>query len=182
MPFTPAFENFGGLLPILTAAKTIIERDFAEALVWRCGLDGSTPGDAYARVQLTQRHSQAYPLLIIQPATDTPTPLGSGGAQQAHVFDCEIFLTKAITSGNLSDAIDDLAKDLIRYYDATVAAFISAPDADWIADFPAGSEVGKLQPWCTNAVFGQLQQSREVNGLYLHSVAFELQVNLIEAQ
>jgi hypothetical protein len=182
MPFTPVFANWAGMLPIQEAAKAIIEADFVDALAWRCALDGSTPGDAYARIQFTQRHSQQYPLLIIQPATDTPEPLGSGGIRQAHVFDCEIFLTRAISTGNLGDAIDDLARDLVRYYDATVMAFLSAPDSDWVAEFPAGSEAGKLQPWCTNAVFGQLQQSREVNGLYLHSVAFELQVNLIESE
>lgn len=182
MPWAPAFPDWGGMLPIMEAAKTIIERDVADALAWRAGLDSSTAGLAFTRVQLTQRHSQAFPLLIIQPATNAPQALGTGGVQQQMVFDVEIFITKNAASGNPSDAIDELARELTRYYDATVMAFLSAPDSDWLANFPAGSDAGKIEPWCTNAVFGQLQQSREVNSEYLHSVAFELQLRFIEAQ
>lgn len=182
MPWTPAFPNFGGMLPIMEAARRIIDRDMTEALAWRSSLDGSTAGNPYARIQFTQRHSAAFPLLIIQPATDAPAPLGSGGLVQLMVFDIEIFVTAAIVSGDLGQGIDDLARTLQRYYDATRMAFLSAPDSDWFADFPANEEAGKIEPWCTNAVFGQLQQSREVNSEYLHSVAFELQLRFIEAQ
>lgn len=182
MPWAASFENWGGLLPILEAAKTILARDFADALAWRCDLDGSTPGSDYARIQFTQRHSAVYPLLVIQPATSTPERLGAGGVQQRHVFDVEIFLTKSLVAATSADGVDDLARELVRYYDATVMALMSAADSDWEASLPAGADVGKFDPWCTNAVFGQLEQSREVNGEYLHSVAFELQINVIEAQ
>ena len=77
--------------------------------------------------------------------------------------------------------VDALAVDLLRWYDATVMAFLSAPPADWRANFPDDEAVSKLQVWCTNAVFGQLQEARETAGKYLHSVAFELQVKLLES-
>jgi hypothetical protein len=180
MAWTPLFPNLAGQLPLLKSAKTIIERDFAEALAWAFG--AGTPGPVYQRIQFTQRHSRVYPLLVIQAATSTPQPLSTGGLTQDHVFDVEIFLIRSISSGNLSDEIDTLAEDLIRYYDATVMSFLSASMADWRANFPASDDAGKLQVWCTNAVFGQLLQSVEAQGEYLHSVAFELQVKLTEAQ
>lgn len=183
MAFTPAWTNWGGLLPVMEAARSIIESDMAGALTWRSGLDGSTAGSTYARIQHTQRHSSQYPLLVIQPATDTPAPLGTGGARQAHVFDVEIYLTKSIATSTPGDAHDDLVKELIRYYDATVHAFMSATDAQWTAHYPDDSEAknGRIEVWCTNAVFGQLEKAKEIAGLYLHSVAFELQVRLTEA-
>jgi hypothetical protein len=182
MPFVPAFDKWVGILPLQEAAKAIIEDNFTAALAWRCALDGSTPGSDYARIQFMQRHSADYPLLIIQAATETPLPLGTGGIQQAMIFDCEIFITKAITSGSLGEQTDELARETVRYLDATRMAFLSAADSEWLAEFPAGADAGKLKVWCSNVVFGQLEQSREVNGVYLHSVAFELQIRFIEAQ
>src|SRR5262245_37881208 len=180
MPWTPLFPTLAGQLPLLLNAKAIIERDFEDALDWAFG--AGTPGPEYARIQFTQRHSRLYPLLVIQAATSTPQPVDSGGMTQNHVFDVEIFLTRAISSGDLSAQIDDLAKDVIRYYDATVMSFLSASSSDWRANFPSGDDAGKVSVWCGNAVFGQLLQSEEAQGEYLHSVAFELQIRLIEAQ
>lgn len=177
MAFDPIFPNWAGILPILQNARTIIERDIEEALAWSFG--ASTPGPVYSRIQYTQRHSRVYPLLVMQPATTTPEAL-NGGVLQRHVFDCEIYLTRSIDSGNLSDEIDTLATDLIRYFDATMMCLLSAPASDWQTDLSDGQ--GKVRVWCTNGVFGQLFQSREAKGEYLHSMAFELQVDLIESE
>lgn len=182
MAFVPTFTTWAGALPILEAAKTIIERDIEEALAWRSDLDASTPGSVYARTQFTQRHSQVFPLLVIQPATSTPTLLGAGGVRQVHVFDVEIYLTKSLTPATSATGVEDLVRELVRYADATMMAWMSAPDSDWSANLPADADVGRYEVFCTNFVFGQLEQSREVKGEYLHSVAFELQVSLIEAQ
>lgn len=182
MPWTAKYANRAGMIPVLQNAKTIIERDQAAALVWAFG--AATPGANFARVQFTQRHSAEYPLLIIQAATDTPSELGTGGILEQHVFDVEIFLTREISvASSFADEVDTLAVDLIRYYDATVMAFLSASASDWTANFPNGGvDAGKVRVFCTNAVFGQLQQAKESAGKYLHSVAFELQVKLIESE
>lgn len=182
MPFAASFENWAGLLPILEAARTIVARDMADALAWRCALDASTPGDDYARIQFTQRHSQQFPLLVIQPSTSTPELLGAGGVRQRHVFDVEIYLTKSLTPATSSTGVEDLVRDLVRYGDATTMALMSAPDDDWASSLPIGADVGRFEVFCTNYVFGQLEQSKEAKGEYLHSVAFELQVQLIEAE
>jgi hypothetical protein len=182
MAWTPKYANRAGMIPVLQNAKAIVERDIGEALAWAFG--GGVPGDVFKRIQFTQRHSAEYPLLIIQAATDTPSELGTGGLLEKHVFDVEIFLTREISvSSNFADEVDALAEDLIRYYDATVMAFLSASASDWTASFPGGGvDAGKIRVFCTNAVFGQLQQAREVASKYLHSVAFELQVSLIESE
>lgn len=182
MAFSASFTTWAGLLPILEAAKAIVERDIEEALAWRSGLDASTAGSAYSRIQFTQRHSQVFPLLVIQPATSTPELLGAGGVRQRHVFDVEIYLTKSLTPATSAAGVEDLVRELVRYADATTMALMSASDADWAANLPDDADAGRFEVFCTNYVFGQLQQSREAAGEYLHSVAFELQVQLIEAQ
>lgn len=180
MAWTPAFGDWAGLLPVLRNAKAIIERDIAEALVWAYG-PNTPPATAYSRIQFTQRHSREYPLLVIQAATDTPKALGSGGVEQEHVFDVQIYLTREVsTATNFGGEVDALAEDVIRFYDATVMAFLSASSSDWRANFP-NDGAGKVKVWCTNAVFGQLQVSTETGGKYLHDVAFELRVQLIES-
>lgn len=176
MAFEPIFEHWAGLRPLLKTARTIIERDMEAALDWSFG--DLEPGPVYARIQYTQRHSQAFPLLVLQAASSTPEPL-SGGVLQRHVIDCEIYLTRSTQTG---EDIDTLAQDLIRYLDATMMCFLSAPATDWTAGFPAGADAGKIRVWCTNIVFGQLQQATERSGQYLHSVAFELQIDLIESE
>lgn len=175
MAFNAKFDHWAGILPLLESARTIVERDFAEALTWR--YSPATPPASYARIQFTQRHSAQFPLLVLQPATSTPEAL-TGGVLQRHTFDCEIYLTSAAAA---SDDIDDLARDLVRYLDATTMVFLSAPASDWRANLP-NDDGGKVRVWCTNVVFGQLQQAVERNGLYLHSVAFELQIDLLEAE
>ena len=176
MAFEPLFEDWAGIRPLLKTARTIIERDMEAALIWAYG--ESEPGPVYARIQYTQRHSQAFPLLVLQAASSTPEPL-SGGILQRHVLDCEIYLTRATQTG---EDIDTLALDLIRYLDATVMCFLSAPAVDWTSEFPTGADAGKIRIWCTNIIFGQLQQAAERSGQYLHSVAFELQIDLIESE
>lgn len=177
MAWSPAYPNLAGVLPILQNARAIIEQDFADALAWAYGVNES--GGPYARIQYTQRHSQAFPLLVIQPATSSPAATGQGGVLQSHVFDVEIYLTRAISAGNPSDSIDQLPQDLIRYLDATMMAFLSAPASAWRTNL--GTDQGAVGIWCTNIVFGQLQQAKEAAGNYLHSVAFELQVDLLES-
>lgn len=183
MAFDPVFNVWAGMLPIMNAAKRIIEDDFSAALAWRCALDSSTAGADYVRVQFSQAHSQNYPMLVIQPAQSIPDLLGTGGIQQRHVFDVEIFLTRAI-SGGIVDGINELSSDLVRYYDATVMAFLSATGAQWTASLPASHNVDEIKPFCTNAVFGQPIEgsARESAGQYMRSCAFELQVELIEGQ
>jgi hypothetical protein len=129
MAFEPLFEDWAGIRPLLKTARTIIERDMEAALIWAYG--ESEPGPVYARIQYTQRHSQAFPLLVLQAASSTPEPL-SGGILQRHVLDCEIYLTRATQTG---EDIDTLALDLIRYLDATVMCFLSAPAVDWTVSF-----------------------------------------------
>lgn len=182
MPWQASFSTWAGLLPILEAARTIVARDMVDALAWRCALDASTPGDDYARIQFTQRHSQVFPLLVIQPSTSTPELLGAGGVRQRHVFDVEIYLTKSLTPTTSAAGVEDLVRDLVRYADATTMALMSAPDSDWTASLPTGADVGRFEVFCTNYVFGQLEQSKETKGEYLHSVAFELQIALTEAE
>src|SRR5262245_13530498 len=140
MAWIPRFPNWAGVLPLLQNAKFIVGRDIAEALVWAFGI--TTPGPVYKRIAFTQRHSQVYPLLVIQTATHTSSELVGGVVQQA-IFDVEIFLTRAISGSNPSDEIDVLAQDLVRYYDATVMAFISAKAADWRRNFD-GADQGKV--------------------------------------
>jgi hypothetical protein len=182
MPFDPLFPYWAGQLPVLQSARAIVERDFVDALAWRCSLDGSTEGDSYARIQHTQRHSEKYPLLIIQAAQSAPAAL-TGGVRQQYVFDCEIFLTRDVGTGNVGTLLDGLAADLIRYYDATVMCLLSADADDWTENFPTDSEdQGRPQVWCSNAIFGQLEESIARSGLYMLSVAFELQVSLTESE
>lgn len=181
MAFVPKYPNYAGILPIQEAAKGIIERDFEEALAWRCSLDGSTPGANYKRIQLSQRHSKEYPLLVIQTESSDPVPL-TGGIQQQHFFDCEIFVTKAVSTGNLADAVDELAKEITRYYDATFMAWESASQDDWQGNFPAGANASKLQVFCSDIVWSELERAKEEAGLYSRSAAFQLVVKLIEAE
>lgn len=180
MPFSAIYPDYAGMLPILASAQTIIETDMADALTWRFG---SNPvGANYARIQNTQMHSEDYPLLIIQPATDDRDPLGSGGVTDRQVFDVEISLTTSINNGNPIDAVNTLTRDLIRYYDATVMCFESAPATDWTTNFTSNTAQGKVQVSCTAANFGELQEAKEVAGLYLRSMGFQLQVRFIEGQ
>lgn len=181
MAFVPKFPNYAGILPIQEAAKGIIIRDFVEALAWRCELDGSTPGANYARIQLSQRHSKDYPLLVIQAESSDPLAL-TGGIKQQHFFDCEIFVTKSIGSGNHADAIDELSKEITRYLDATKMAWESASQEDWQGNFPADSNSGKVEVFCGDIVWGELEKAKEEAGLYSRSVAFQLRVSLIEAE
>lgn len=183
MAFTPIFTSYSGMLPIMKAAKAILESDFLDALTWRAALDGASVGEDFARIQFSQMHSQKFPLCVIQPAQDLPQQI-TGGLQQRHIFDVEIFITRAINTGSQVDGINALAEDLIRYYDATVAALTSATDAQWIANLPSGANIGGIRPFCTNGVFGQIQEgsARETAGQYLRSVAFELQIQMVEAE
>lgn len=183
MAFDPAFSYAVDPLNFLDAAGAIVERDIYDALQWRANLDGSEVLAKFKRIQLSQRHSQDYPLLIIQPATDTPTAINGGIAHQM-TFDLEIFATKNIGGGDRqSDKIDDLTRELLRYYGATRQCLISAPDEDWAAFIPVGAKVGnKFEPFCTNAVFGELTEATEKAGLYCRSVAFELQLRFLEPQ
>lgn len=184
MPFVSAFEKYAGMLPVLEAAKAIVERDIAEALAWRSGLDGSTPGPAYVRVQFSQAHSAEYPLLIIEPATDDGEPLGAGGIVQDMTLDCRIYITKALNSGDLQEKHADLTREIIRYYDATRMALLSAPDSDWREFFPASNDTSKFKLFATSAVFALVEEGKaaEVAGQCLRSVGFELRVGFIEAQ
>jgi hypothetical protein len=178
--FDPIYPEYAGMLPILASAQEIIERDMGDALIWRFGVN--PVGDNYARIQNTQMHSSDYPLLIIQPATDDRDPLGVGGIVDRQVFDVEISLTRSIDSGDPIDGVNTLTRDLIRYYDATVMCFESAPGADWVSNFPGSEAQSKVQVSCTAAVFGEIQAAREVAGLYLRSMGFQLQVRFIEGQ
>lgn len=180
MAFSPIYPNYAGMLPVLVSAQEIIERDMADALAWRFGVN--PVGDNYARIQNTQMHSADYPLLIIQPATDDRDPLGVGGILDRQVFDVEISLTRSVDSGDPVDAVSELTRDLIRYYDATVMCFESASGTDWTANFLTEDAQSKVQVACTSAVFGQLQEAREIAGLYLRSMGFQLQVRFIEGQ
>lgn len=181
MAFVPKYPNYAGILPIQEAAKGIIARDFEEALAWRCSKDGSTPGPAYRRIQFSQRHSKEYPLLVIQTESSDPVPV-VGGIQQQHFFDCEIFVTKSVDGGNLGDAVDELSKEITRYYDATFMAWESASMEDWQGNFPADANVGKLKVFCSDIVWGELEKAKEEAGMYSRSAAFQLQVKLIEAE
>lgn len=175
--FTPIFPNLAGMIPLMAAAETIITEDFADALEWAYG--AATPGPVYARIQNSQRHSSDYPLLILQPGTDNPAEI-NGGIQQDSIFDVEIFVTKDVNAGG--SLVDDLIRDLIRYYDATRMAWMSAGGARWRANFPAGEDASKIRISCSNANFGQALPQRTKGGLYLYSVAFELRIQLTEAQ
>lgn len=184
MPFEPLFTNYIGMLPFLTAAKAIIESDFEDALAWRCGLDGSTPGDNYAAVQFSHMHSEVFPLLVIQPGASNPDYATTGGMRQAHIFEAEIFITRPIGAGDPVAQFNAMAADLVRYLDATMWAFMAATLTQWQADLPAGANYGKLAVSCTDIVFGELIKGseKESAGQYERSVAFELHVDLREAQ
>lgn len=171
-----------GLAPILDAARIIVQAEMVNKLAWRYGLDSlPTPSD-YARIQNTQMHSRSYPLLIVQAAADNPALIGTGGVNQAHVFDVEIFLTKQMSGGSPVDAANELAIDLIRYYDATRRCWRAASYADWMQSFPDTVPDNRIEIFCTAAVFGQLSVAKEEAGLYMHSVAFELQVKYTESE
>lgn len=183
--FQPAFIDWSGPLPLIEAAKKMVVEKVGAALQWRANLDGSSPGKPYARVQLAQRFSDEYPLLIIQPATDVPERLGTGGVIHVMTFDCEIFVEKdcGIKNGKKhADLIDDMTRELVRLYDATRMVFLSAPDAVWREFFPADNDAGKFDPWCSNAVFGELTLSEERAGHYSRSAAFELLMRYSESQ
>lgn len=184
MAFEPTYTNWVGMLPFLTAAQAIIESDFSEALEWRCSLDGSTPGDDFAAIQFSHMHSEAFPLFVIQPSASNPTRNGAGGINQAHVFDCEIFLTHAINQGDPVSQTNAAAAQLVRYLDAAMWALMAATSGQWQADFPAGANTGVVRVFCSEIVFGQLIKGseQETAGQYERSVAFELQVSVLEAE
>jgi len=183
MPWTPLFNNYAGMLPVLTAAKAIIERDQTDALAWSFGADPAGPD--FARIQTLQRFSRNYPLLIIQPARWSPDTLGAGGINQNHVFRVSIYCTKQLASGDPNDALEALTADLLRYFDAVCMAWWSAPSDDWYADFPGGvsdAGQGKVKIEFANGVFGNIETAVATNGLYLLSMYFELQVSLTESE
>lgn len=181
MAFNPIFPTYAGLLPILKAAKGIAERDFVEALAWRCDLDGSTPGPDFARVQLAQMHSAEYPLLIITPSDSDPEPLGVGGVKQTHIMAAEITVEKSITVDDAIPAHNALIEELIRYADAVMMVWQSATADDWQLNFPGNSQ-GVVQVSCRNFIYGPILRSKEEGGSYARSVAFELQVKLLESE
>lgn len=183
MAFTPKITAYVGLLPLLRAAKKIIEDDFAAALIWRCSLDASTPGADYARIQTSQMHSRNFPLLTIQPAQDRPGENVDEGIDQNETFEVAISLVRAITTGDPVAQIDAQTADLIRYYDATRWALESATDAQWRQFFPASANAGPVKVQCGEGVFRQLVEgsATESAGQYERSMDFELQVNFFEA-
>lgn len=180
MAFTPNHPTYAGLLPIQEAAKGIIERDFVEALAWRCGLDGSTPGENFARVQLMPMHSREFPLLVIRAVTSDPEPI-TGGKAQNHTLIAEISLVKEVAGTNPVGQVDDLAKEVTRYSDAAMMAWESAPSDDWQGNFPDDSQ-GKVRVFCRNFIYGSLLTAKEEAGKYAASIAFEVSVQLLESE
>lgn len=181
MAFEPKYPTYAGMLPILEAARGIAGRDFVEALAWRCGLDGSTPGPDFKRIQLAQMHSREYPLLIVTPSDTDPEPLGVGGVKQTHVFTVELTIEKSIKVDDALPEHDNLVKELIRYADAAMMCWASAPSADWQLNFPGNSQ-SKVQVSSRNFIYGPLLNSKEEGGKYARSVTFELRVSLLESQ
>lgn len=179
MAFDPVYGVYVGMLPIQEAAAQIISDDFVDALAWRCGLDGSTPGADLARVQFINTHSRQYPALIIHAGESRPSLLGTGGIEQFHIFECELFIAKSIDAGGVTTAANDLERELHRYFDAAAQAFASADANRWMQFAPDGANVDRVRVSFANVVFGNLLES---NGLYRHSLAFELQVRLIEGE
>lgn len=184
MAFTPQIAAYVGLLPLLKAAKKIIEDDFEDALAWRCSLDSSTPGENYARIQTSQMHSRNFPLLVIQPAQDRPGENVDQGVDQNQFFDVSIHIVRAI-GGTVPpvEQIDAMAAELIRYYEATRWAFECATEAQWREFFPSGARTDRLAVRCAEGVFGQLIEgsAKESAGQYERSMDFELQIKFIEA-
>ena len=178
MPFEPRFPNYCGMLPVLQNARAIIERDIADALEWAYGIN--KPGAPFVRVQYTQRHSDVFPLLTIEPG-DIDFVEIDGGLQLVHTFACAIYLTAEISKGNLSAAIDQLPQDVLRYFDAVMMCFLSAPAADWRQNMT--SDQGKVTVSIGDVTFGPLQQGqKEADGKYFHSVFFGLEVSLTESE
>lgn len=177
MPFDPIFTNYAGMLPILQNARTIIERDIEAALSWSYGVN--PPGEKFKRIQYVDRHSGRYPQLSIEPALSDPTWI-TGGVQQVHTFDCTISLLRSIDGGVLSDEIDQLPQDLIRYLDATLMVFMSAPGADWRVNLT--SEQGKVEVQVQSIDFGRSVESIERKGQYFSNVSFQLVVSLTESE
>ena len=181
MPWNPVYPDIAGMLPVLKNAHRIVNRDIVDALAWAFGVN--PPGAAYVRIQNSQHHSEEYPLFIFQPAAGNPSRIGNGGINQEWVFDCEIFVTKSIdASENFDVAIETLTEDVIRYYDATTMVLLSAPLQDWIYQFPEPTKAGTVDVWCSQIIFGQIEDSEEKSGLYLRSVAFETTVKLLESK
>lgn len=179
MAWEPVFPDYAGLLPVMQNAKFIIQRDIKDALAWAFGaLD---PGPEFVRIQYSQHVSAEYPMLVIQPATDAPVRI-IGGILQSAVFACEIHVTASIDGDNDPTAqTDTLTETLMRYMDATRLAFLSAPTQDWRRNFAPGN-VGKVETWVTNGVYGQLADSEVIDSTYLRSVAFELQLKFTESE
>lgn len=187
MPFAPAFSKFVGILPLQNAALEIIADNFLDALGWRRALDASTGTTNYARRQKTVQHSDPkFPALFVQIATESSELLGTGGITYERIFEVQIWLSQAISGGSITDGVNALSDELIRYYDATCMAWLSAPDSEWAQFFPAGSagKIGNLIIRCTDAVFGQTQQGEaaEVAGQYARSVSFELVIKVTEVE
>lgn len=177
MAFDPIFTNYAGMLPILKNARTIIERDIEAALVWAFG--ANPPGEKFKRIQFVDRHSGRYPQFSIEPALSDPTWI-TGGVEQTHTFDCAISLLRSIDGGILSEEIDHLPQDLIRYLDATLMVFMSAPAADWRVNL--SSEQGKVDVQVRSIDFGRTVESVERKGQYFSSVSFQLIVSLTESE
>jgi hypothetical protein len=178
MPWTPRFANYAGILPILQNARTIIERDIDDALTWSYG--SNPPGDTFARIQFTQRHSDVYPLLTIEPAGTEFNEI-TGGVELVHTFAVSIFLTAAISKGNLSQVIDELPQNVIRYIDAVTMCFMSASPADWRVNLV--SDQGKVTVSIGEITLGPLQEGlKEAAGKYFHSGLFGLTVGLTESE
>jgi len=178
MPWTPRFTNYAGILPILQNARTIIERDIVAALAWSYG--SNPPGETFARIQFTQRHSDVFPLLTIEPAGTEFSEI-VGGIELVHTFACSVYLTQAVSSGNLSQVIDALPQNVIRYVDAVMMCFLSASPTDWRANM--GSDQGKVTVSIGEITLGPLQEGqKEAAGKYFHSGLFGLQVSLTESE
>lgn len=182
MPFTPLFPLLAGQLPLLLNARRIIEADMKDALEWAYGT--AEPGPVYERIQFSTRHSRSFPLLIIQPAGNNAGLYEQGGVDQQHSFAVSIFLSDTDeTNDDQAGRISKLTEALIRYYDATMMAFISATPAQWRQGFPgSGAEQGGVKVTVRNAIYGQIAQPREEAGVYIRSVTFELFIRLTESR
>lgn len=178
MAWEPRLPNYAGMLPVLQNARAIIERDIGDALAWAFG--ANPVGPTFARIQFTQRHSDVWPLLTIEPV-DIDFVEIAGGLQLVHTFACAIYLTAEISKGNLSAVIDKLPQDAIRYFDAVMMCFLSAPAADWRTNM--ASDQGKITVSIGDVTFGPLLQGeKEADGKYLKSVFFGLEVSLTESE